>query len=190
LMGRAGFTPFNTLITNVAGSQRPFYLAGAKMVSMMGIIPVFDHMGLTHTAFSYNETLSISFTACREMLPDPEFYASCIEESYEELKQTALPATPGPAADKRKKIRAVKKQAMKKKTPVTTATTSTSPGKKVLKKKALKKKALRKTAAKQTVTKKIARKTPAPATAVKKKAMKKKALKKKALIKKPAKAAG
>jgi WS/DGAT/MGAT family acyltransferase len=178
LMARAGIIPFNTLITNVVGIQQPLYLAGAKLVSMMGIIPVLDYMGLTHTAYSYNGTLSITFTACREMLPDPAFYASCLEESYEELKRAALPAAPDPAADKPNYKRAVKKQVMAKKARTRLVAKSPGPEKKELKK-TLRKKALRKKAAKKTAAKKLAKKAPAPSGSMKKKSPKKKALKKK-----------
>jgi hypothetical protein len=35
-------------------------------------------------------TISLSFSACRDMLPDPGFYADCLWESYEELRDAAL----------------------------------------------------------------------------------------------------
>ena len=35
-------------------------------------------------------TINLSFTACRDMLPDPEFYADCLQESYDELRDAAL----------------------------------------------------------------------------------------------------
>lgn len=84
---------FNTMITNVAGIQRPIYLAGAKMVSMMGMGPVTDQAGLFHAVFSYNGGISIAFTGCREMLPDPAFYAECLEDAYRELADAATPET-------------------------------------------------------------------------------------------------
>jgi hypothetical protein len=35
-------------------------------------------------------TITLSFTACRDMLPDPAFYAQCLQESFDELKKAAL----------------------------------------------------------------------------------------------------
>jgi hypothetical protein len=35
-------------------------------------------------------TITLSFTACRQMLPDPAFYAECLQESFDELKKAAL----------------------------------------------------------------------------------------------------
>ena len=35
-------------------------------------------------------SINISFAACRDMLPDPAFYADCLQESFEELRDAAL----------------------------------------------------------------------------------------------------
>ncbi len=91
LTARAGAVPFNTMVTNVAGIQKPVYLAGARMVSMLGFGPVVDRAGLFHAVFSYNGVISLMFTACREMLPDPERYAACIDASWREIRDAALP---------------------------------------------------------------------------------------------------
>ncbi len=154
LMARQGITPFNTLITNVAGIQQPLYLAGAEMIGLMGIIPVVDQMGLTHSVFSYNGKISISFTGCREMLPDPEFYVQCVDESYTELREAALWSTGRAAKKKAAKKKAVTKRAVKK------AATKKSVRKKAVIKKASKKTSLKKKPAKKTApTKRMAKKT-------------------------------
>jgi diacylglycerol O-acyltransferase len=91
--------PFlNTVITNVPGPQVPLYSSGAKLVVQYGLGPVMDGMGLIHPIGSYNGTAVISFTSCRELLPDPEFYEACIRESFAALKEAALGAPPQPAA--------------------------------------------------------------------------------------------
>ena len=161
LMARSGITPFNTLITNVPGIQQPLYLAGAEMVALMGIIPVVDQMGLTHAVFSYNGKLSIAFTGWRDMLPDPDFYARCLEASYAELRDAALhPKRSGaarPAAGKTAKKTARKanpEAAARKKAPKIELV------KRPLKKKALKKKALKKKARKKKARKKKTGKRP------------------------------
>jgi WS/DGAT/MGAT family acyltransferase len=213
LLGRSGLTPFNTLITNVPGVQRPMYLGGAKMVSLIGIIPVVDQMGLTHAVFSYNGVLSISFTACREMLPDPAAYAQCIEDSYRELAHLLGPKTarvasgaregahsPATGKSSRSGKRPLKKKARIRKrsakaaakperaqTRAPLAPEKRGARKKALKKKALKKKALRKKTVRRPVP---SRSSPERSKAVQrtssgKKVLKKKALKKKALRKKP-----
>jgi WS/DGAT/MGAT family acyltransferase len=82
--------PVNTVITNVAGSQAPLYLCGAELVSCAGFGPIMDSMGLFHAIMSCNGVISIAINACRDMLPDPGFYAECIQASYEELRDAAL----------------------------------------------------------------------------------------------------
>ena len=42
-------------------------------------------MGLIHAIPSYRGEIVISVTACREMMPDPAFYADCLRESFDEL---------------------------------------------------------------------------------------------------------
>lgn len=78
---------FNTVITNVPGPQHPLYMTGARMVTQYGLGPILDGMGLIHPVFSYCGKITISFTSCRNMIPDPAFYAECIEESFDELME-------------------------------------------------------------------------------------------------------
>ena len=84
-MANVGNPTFNTVVTNVPGPQVPLYFAGARLVNLVGVGPVNDGMGLIHPITSYCGILTIAFTACREMLPDPAFYAECIQESFDEL---------------------------------------------------------------------------------------------------------
>jgi WS/DGAT/MGAT family acyltransferase len=82
--------PFNTTVTNVPGSQVPLYFAGARMVASYGMGPIVHGMGLINIISSYDGSFIFSFTACREMMPDPAFYAACFEDSFNELaKATA-----------------------------------------------------------------------------------------------------
>ncbi|MEM6913509.1 MAG: wax ester/triacylglycerol synthase family O-acyltransferase, partial [Pseudomonadota bacterium] len=80
---------FNMVVTNVPGPQVPLYMAGAQMVNSFGIGPVMDSMGLFQAVTSYCGQVSIAITACREMMPDPSFYAACLQESFEELLEEA-----------------------------------------------------------------------------------------------------
>ncbi len=78
---------FNTVITNVPGPQLPLYHAGAKMLAFHGAGICYDTVGLFHIIFSYNGKISISFTSCQDMMPDPERYASCLKRTVAEMKQ-------------------------------------------------------------------------------------------------------
>ena len=78
---------FNTVITNVPGPQFPLYLAGARMRAFYGAGACYDTVGLFHIVFSYSGSLGISFTSCRTMMPDPELYAACLRQAFDELKK-------------------------------------------------------------------------------------------------------
>jgi diacylglycerol O-acyltransferase / wax synthase len=86
--------PFTTVVTNVPGPPVPIYSAGARLESMMGLLCLTDGLGLGHVVQSYVKEATISFTACRKLLPDPEFYAQCIEDSFNELRLAAATAPP------------------------------------------------------------------------------------------------
>jgi WS/DGAT/MGAT family acyltransferase len=88
--GQARWMPFNTIVSNIAMIHGPFYFAGAKLVRVLATGPIVDQAGVFHAVFSFDGTLSVAFTACRDMLPDPAFYAECIGASFDELKSAAL----------------------------------------------------------------------------------------------------
>jgi diacylglycerol O-acyltransferase / wax synthase len=77
---------FNVVATNVPGPRVPLYFAGAKMVRMMGTGPVFDGMGMINAIYSYESDIAISFTADRDMVPDPAVYAAALQAAFEELR--------------------------------------------------------------------------------------------------------
>ncbi|MFM5893509.1 MAG: WS/DGAT domain-containing protein, partial [Novosphingobium sp.] len=93
--------PFTTVVTNVPGPPVPIYSTGARLESMMGLVCLTDGMGLGHVVQSYVKEATIAFTADRKLMPDPEFYADCIEQSFTELRdaaRAALDAAPAAAA--------------------------------------------------------------------------------------------
>ena len=105
---------FNCVATNVPGSRVPLYFAGAKMVKMMGLGPIFDGMGLINTIYSYEKDIAISFTSDRMMIPDPSAYAEALRLSFEELKAAAIGgATKKASAVKVAKPKAAPKPAAK-----------------------------------------------------------------------------
>ena len=96
LANRGAAPMFSTVVTNVPGPPVPIYSTGARLESMFGLLCLTDGMGLGHTVQSYCDEATIAFTACRELMPDPEFYAQCIEDSFTELRDAAKKtATPG-----------------------------------------------------------------------------------------------
>ena len=83
---------FTTTVTNVPGPQVPLYFCGAEMVGYYGLGPLVSGMGLIHPVLSYNGHLSIAFTSCRTMLPDPAAYAACLQQSFDDLVRAARKA--------------------------------------------------------------------------------------------------
>lgn len=88
----------NTVITNVPGPLTPMTLLGARYVAGFGTGPSQDGVGLFHVITSLSGILAIGFNADRELLPDPEFYAQCIEDSFNELRQAIEARCAGTAA--------------------------------------------------------------------------------------------
>ncbi|WP_372782645.1 wax ester/triacylglycerol synthase family O-acyltransferase [Litorivivens sp.] len=85
---------FNTIVTNVPGPPVQLYFCGAELVDGLSLGPLLPGVGLFHVVYSSVQnkkgSISISFNACREQMPDPAFYAQCIKESFEELKKATL----------------------------------------------------------------------------------------------------
>ncbi|NJD35718.1 MAG: wax ester/triacylglycerol synthase family O-acyltransferase [Betaproteobacteria bacterium] len=82
----------NCAITNIPGPQVPLYLHGARLTYLSAIMPIFDGMGLVFSVTSYSEMIVISFTACYEQLPDPEVFAQCLRDSFQEYLALVRPA--------------------------------------------------------------------------------------------------
>jgi WS/DGAT/MGAT family acyltransferase len=80
---------FSCVVTNVPGPREALFLAGGRMVACYGMGPIFDGVGLIHPVLSYDGGITISFTSCPEMLPNPARYEECIHEAFEELAQAA-----------------------------------------------------------------------------------------------------
>lgn len=93
-IGAKIFTQFNlanhvkplisTVVTNVPGPPVPIYSAGAKLTDMYSLICLADGMKIGHVVHSYIGKVTLSFTACRSAIPDPDFYSECIQDSFDE----------------------------------------------------------------------------------------------------------
>ncbi len=92
----------NCSITNVPGPDVPLYLCGARMTYFSAIMPIADGMGLVFAVTSYDGKIVISPTSCRDLVPDPEVFAQCVRDSFQEyLGRTAAAAKPAPKPKKR-----------------------------------------------------------------------------------------
>lgn len=85
----------NTTITNVPGAPYQLYMCGAQLIDSFGIGPLAPGMGLFHTVNSMvmknKGAITLAFISCREVMPDPELYTQCLEESFAELQCAAAP---------------------------------------------------------------------------------------------------
>ena len=90
LANRTGRTMgVHMIVTNVPGPQNPLYFDGARCLFTSGMAPVVDGMGIIHAVTSYQGQFVACFTADRDMMPDPAFYAGCIEQAFADLKEAA-----------------------------------------------------------------------------------------------------
>ncbi|GHA00886.1 diacylglycerol O-acyltransferase [Arenicella chitinivorans] len=101
---------YNCVITNVPGPQIPLYFTGAKMLSSFALGPPIDGMGLFHGLGSYCGKFNITISACREMMPDPAFYARCLNDAFAELHQATSADGVREAQSTTKQVRSEKNQ--------------------------------------------------------------------------------
>lgn len=86
----------NTVVTNVPGAPFQLYMCGAELIDSFSLGPLLPNVGLFHIVYSAVQnkkgTITLSFTACRDMMPDPAFYSQCLQESFDELRDATLEA--------------------------------------------------------------------------------------------------
>ncbi len=81
---------WNCAITNVPGPQQPLYLAGKRLLLLMGLAPVFHGIGLTLVVFSYNGTIGFSPVVAQKAIPDLNLFMKHMCDAAIELDQVAL----------------------------------------------------------------------------------------------------
>lgn len=74
----------NCAIANVPGPSVPLYLDGARMTYFSAIMPINDGLGLVFAVTSYDGKIMVSPTSCREQMPDPEVFAQCVRDSFQD----------------------------------------------------------------------------------------------------------
>lgn len=86
----------NTMVTNVIGAPVQLYFCGAPLVDSLSFGPLLPNVGLFQIIYSHVQnkvgSITLSFTACREMMPDPAFYKECMRASFDELYLAAQPS--------------------------------------------------------------------------------------------------
>jgi WS/DGAT/MGAT family acyltransferase len=100
LGNRAGLAMgVHTITTNVPGSQTPLYFCGARAVRMAGMAPVGEGIGLINGLGSYDGLMNFTFTADREMMPDPDVYSACMKDAFAELRALLPQPNGGPRSE-------------------------------------------------------------------------------------------
>ena len=74
----------NCAIANVPGPTTPLYLNGARMTYFSAIMPINDGLGLVFAVTSYDGRIIVSPTSCREQMPDPEVFAQCVRDCFQD----------------------------------------------------------------------------------------------------------
>ena len=92
----------NCTITNVPGPREPQFLCGARMTYFSAVMPIADGMGLVFAVTSYDGRIVISPTSCRELMPDPDAFAQCLRDSFQEALAAATTRAPAPVRRTRK----------------------------------------------------------------------------------------
>ena len=77
------------IVSNVRGPDVPLYMAGAQLVHYVPVSIPIDGLGLNVTGFTYAGQMWICGISCREMLPDPAFFADCLRTAFAQLKDAA-----------------------------------------------------------------------------------------------------
>ena len=68
------------------------YLCGARLRYCSAMLPISDGLGLAFAVSRYDGRLVISPTSCRELMPDPEAFAQCLRDSFQEYLALAQAA--------------------------------------------------------------------------------------------------
>ena len=79
----------NLVASNVPGPPFPLYFAGARMVALHPLGPIFDDCGLNLTVISYLDHIDFGFLASRELVPDVDVLAEAVPETLQELMKAA-----------------------------------------------------------------------------------------------------
>ncbi len=81
-------SPYNIIITNVAGPQVPLYLLGARLVVGYPQMPLFEKQSLGVAVFSYAGQLAWGFNADWDALPDLSHFVADVQAEFRELEET------------------------------------------------------------------------------------------------------
>jgi diacylglycerol O-acyltransferase len=79
--------PFNLIISNVPGAQKPLYWNGARLQGMYPLSIPYDGQALNITITSYAGNLNFGLTGCRRNVPHLQRLLTYLEDSLAELEK-------------------------------------------------------------------------------------------------------
>lgn len=79
----------NVLVSDVPGPPVPLYLAGARLVALHPLGPIYDGMGLNVTVVTSADSVDFGLVACREQTPDLWDLATGLHDALAELTRTS-----------------------------------------------------------------------------------------------------
>ncbi|MGZ4713663.1 MAG: WS/DGAT/MGAT family O-acyltransferase [Acidimicrobiia bacterium] len=83
----------NVIVSNVPGPPFPLYLAGARLVALYPLGPIFDDCGLNITVLSYLDEIGFGLIGCQALVPDIDRITAAIPDALTALAKAAEAAT-------------------------------------------------------------------------------------------------
>ena len=87
----------NFMATNAPGVQVPQYMAGHLLLDVVGLPPLQANLGYGISILGYNQNLYFGMMAEPRLMADLETMRSCLDQVFEEFRQSAK--TKSPQAD-------------------------------------------------------------------------------------------
>jgi hypothetical protein len=94
----------NLGMAELRGPNENLYLLGAQLSGFTSILPLYSGCGLMFAASTYCDTIGLTFTSDRNMMPDPEIMRQCLDQAVDQL-ESYLTARKRRAAKKKVKPR-------------------------------------------------------------------------------------
>jgi hypothetical protein len=85
----------NLGLAELQGGDNPLYLLGAKLCGFTSISPLYSGCGLNFCASTYADTIGLTFTSDRNMMPDPEFMRDCLDQAVNQVQSYLKSKKPG-----------------------------------------------------------------------------------------------
>ena len=76
----------NLGLAELHGPKHDLYLLGARLRGFTSISPLYSGCGLMFSASSYGDTLGLTFTSDRNMMPNPIKMRECLDRAVQDVE--------------------------------------------------------------------------------------------------------